>query len=80
MGDDDITQDLLNAVGTFSTRDQNSSNQNVHQISIFLIMEVPIVQSNINKEPFQRPFLRALGKEFLPYDFPKPFQSDFVYQ
>ena len=42
----------------------------------FLIMEVP---SNINKEPFQRPFLRALGKEFLPYDFPKPFQSDFVY-
>ena len=45
----------------------------------FFIMEVPIVQSNINKEPFQRPFLRALGKEFLPYDFPKPFQSDFVY-
>ena len=76
MGDDDITQDLLNAVETFSTRDQNSSNQNVHQISIFLIMEVP---SNINKEPFQRPFPRALGKEFLPYDFPKPFQSDFVY-
>ena len=43
---------------------------------VFWIMEVP---SNINKEPFQRPFLRALGKEFLPYDFPKPFQSDFVY-